>query len=65
MSVKEYYQDDCSECGSYNCENFFCGSCLLKIAIKFGADKDKLIAYLKEQGEISEFEIRECEQDAK
>jgi hypothetical protein len=65
MSVKEYNQDECSECGSYNCEHFFCTGCLLKIATDCGANKDILIAYLKSQGEVSDFEIQEFERYAK
>jgi hypothetical protein len=59
MSVKGDSESECRECGSYNCENMFCASCLVATAVKFGADKDKLIEYLKANGQISDFEVSE------
>ncbi|MFA5299086.1 MAG: hypothetical protein WC389_12840 [Lutibacter sp.] len=45
----ESNDETCVECGMFNCPNYVCVSCAIVNAVKFGADKDKIIEYYKEK----------------
>lgn len=42
MSVKEYWEEECSLCGAYHCDHYFCYNCLIRYAREAGADEAKL-----------------------
>jgi len=63
MSIKQWYEEECSVCGSYHNEHYICLSCMIAHAVRAGASLDKLLAALRSEGvEPSEFELQEAKE---